>query len=208
MLAEKRSLAIFEGFETEFRAGKEISGFAAVYYDGTPRTEYQLTADIIERVHKGAFDAVLNSGEDIFALYHHKEEMMLGRRSAGTLALESDSRGLRYAVPYDATDPTHQTVAARIKRGDVRGSSVTWKIPPNGQSFERRSDGKVIRNIRQVAVLIDVGPTHIPAYTGTSAEMRAQLTEDQLAEMRSRILAEMIEPPTPIEIYLAMRGRT
>ena len=75
MLAEKRSLAIFEGFETEFRAGKEISGFAAVYYDGTPRTEYQLTADIIERVHKGAFDAVLNSGEDIFALYHHKEEM-------------------------------------------------------------------------------------------------------------------------------------
>jgi uncharacterized protein len=206
MQTEQRSLIGFEGFETEFRAGKEIAGFAAVYYDGTPKTEFQLTPDIIERVHRGAFDDVLNAGDDVFALYNHKEEMMLGRRSAGSLALDSDARGLRYSVPYDAADPIHQTVSARIKRGDVRGSSVTWQVPPNGQSFERRSDGMISRNIRRVAVMVDVGPTHLPAYTATSAEMRSQLTEQQVAEIAAAARRELLEPPTPIEIYRITKG--
>lgn len=206
MQTEKRSFGI-EGCETEFRAGKEFSGFAAVYYDGTPKTEYGLGPGIVERVLPGAFDSVLASGEDVFALYHHQESMMLGRRSAGSLTLENTPQGLRYSVPFDATDPTHQTVAARIRRGDVRGSSVTWKVPESGQSFERRSsDGAIIRNIRKVAVMLDVGPTHLPAYVGTSAELRSQLTDEQAAEVAAMARRALREPPTPIEFYLAMRS--
>lgn len=205
MHSEKRSFEPFAGLETEFRAGKEFSGFAAVYYDGTPKTEYRLGPDIVERIMPGAFDGVLSSGEDVFALYHHQESMMLGRRSAGSLALDSTPQGLRYSVPFDATDPTHQTVAARIRRGDVRGSSVTWKVPENGQSFERRSDGAIVRNIRRVAAMLDVGPTHLPAYVGTSAELRSQLTTEQAATIAELARKALREPPTPIEFYFATR---
>jgi len=206
MQTEHRAWQPAEGLETEFRAGKEIAGYAAVYYDGTPRTEYRLGPEIIERVHSGAFDGVLKSQEDVFALYHHREEMILGRRSSGTLQLLSNVQGLAYVVPYDASDPTHQTVAARIKRGDVRGSSVTWRIPSDGQSFERRSDGMIVRNIHRAAVVIDVGPTHSPAYSGTSAEMRSEVTGEQLAEIRAVALRSLIEPPTPAEFWKITRG--
>jgi uncharacterized protein len=202
METERRSVPSLEGLETELRAGKEFAGYAAVYYDGTPRTEYRLGENIIERVHKGAFDAVLNSGSDMFGLYHHREDMMLGRRSAGSLQVESNERGLYYSVPLDSTDPVHQTVAARIRRGDVRGSSVTWQVPANGQDFEKRADGMIIRNIRRAAALFDVGPTHIPCYVGTSAELRSELTAAAIAAIARQAELALIEPPTPIELFL------
>jgi HK97 family phage prohead protease len=202
---EQRSLPSLDGLETEIRAGKEFSGYAAVYYDGTPKTEYLLGGQIIERVHRGAFDDVLAGGNDMFALYHHREDMILGRRSSGSLSVESTDRGLRYSVPVDPTDPIHQTVAARIRRGDVRGSSVTWQVPPNGQSFEKRSDGSIIRNIRRVAAVFDVGPTHIPAYTATSAELRSELTAEQIELLTRTAHQSLLEPPTPVEIWQLLR---
>ncbi len=33
--------------------GKNIEGYAAVYYDGTPQTEYRLSDKIVERIHPG-----------------------------------------------------------------------------------------------------------------------------------------------------------
>lgn len=207
MQTERRSIESFEGFETELRAGKEFTGYAAVYYDGSERTEFRLGPDIIERIMPGAFDDVLNSGADVFALYHHREDMMLGRRSSGSLSLDSTKQGLRYSVPFDATDPIHQTVAARVRRGDVRGSSVTWKVPPNGQTFEKRSDGMIVRLIKRVAAMLDVGPTHIPAYGGTSAEFRSAVDGESLESLRSIARQSFIEPPTPVELWRLMKGR-
>jgi phage head maturation protease len=106
----------------------------------------------------------------------------------------------------DTSDPIHQTVAARIRRGDVRGSSVTWRLDPKGgQSFERRSDGMIVRNILKVAECIDVGPTHIPCYAGTSAEMRSELTDADIELLRMRAKEFLIEPPTPIEFFMRAR---
>lgn len=205
MNTERRSLPL----QIEFRTGNrpQFRGLASVYYDGTPKTEYRLGPNIIERVHPGAFDEVLASGADILALYNHDENMLLGRLRSGSLKLKSEARGLAYAVPYDETDPTHQTVAARIRRGDAPGSSVTWKIGEDGQSFERRSsDGAIIRNIHRVGFMIDVGPTHSPAYTSTTAEMRSDPQYVPLAERDVESLAELaqqylLEPPTPVEFW-------
>lgn len=199
MKAERRALPLIDGCEVELRAGKEFTGLASVYYDGTAKTEYALGENMVERVHKGAFDRVLAAGQDCFALYHHREDMMLGRRSSGTLMLEDERRGLAYRVPYDDSDPIHQTVAARIRRKDVRGSSVTWKV--NEQTFERRSDGKIVRNIHSVELMLDVGPTHIPCYASTSAEMRSELSREQVADLERLAAGQLIEPPTPIEFW-------
>ncbi len=190
---------------------KAISGLASVYYDGTPKTEFSLTSTVIERIHAGAFDSILSSGADMFALYNHEESQLLGRRSSGTLKLEDTPKGLSYSIPYDATDPIHQTVASRIRRGDVTGSSLTFYIAKSdGQKFERRSDGKVIRNITKFDRVVDVGPTHLNAYAGTTAEFRSSSASafdiGRVEKMISESLAPIIEPPTPIELFYAQRG--
>lgn len=200
MKRERRSVG-----SVELRAGKDkkhITGLGAVYYDGTPDTEYQLGPEIVERVHAGAFDAILENRSDVFALYHHREDMMLGRRSAGTLTLKSTDRGLAYSIPIDNSDPIHQTVAARIRRREVRGSSVTWLVNDSGQSYDRRSDGMIVRNIYRVEELADVGPTHLPCYSATSAEMRSRdLSPDELEELLVTARSRLLDPPTPAEIY-------
>ncbi|HBE71248.1 MAG TPA: HK97 family phage prohead protease [Planctomycetaceae bacterium] len=183
----------------EIHEERAIRGYAAVYYDGTAKTEFSLTPTMVERIHPGAFDDVLAGQTDILALYHHDDSQLLGRRSAQTLELVNEKRGLAYSVPYDSSDPIHQTVAARIRRKDVSGSSFTFNI--GEEKFERRSDGKVIRNIHRFASVLDVGPTHLPTYSGTSAEFRSATTLEDYARQQLGI-----EPPTPVE-FLLRSGR-
>lgn len=189
---ERRSQPFSGG--VEFRDDKAIRGYAAVYYDGTAQTEFPLTPNVVERIHPGAFAKVLESRADMLALYHHDESQLLGRRASGTLVLEDESRGLAYSVPYDNTDPVHQSVVARIKRKDVQGSSFTFAV--GDEKFERRSDGRVVRNIYSFAGVADVGPTHLPTYSGTTAEFRAA---KHVEEMAARALG--VEPPTPVEFF-------
>ncbi len=181
-------------------AGKNIEGYAAVYYDGTPQTEYRLSEKIVERVHPGAFKNILEGRSEIFGLYHHDESQLLGRRSSGTLLLKDEARGLHYSIPFDSKDPIHQTVAARIARKDVTGSSFTFAA--KDQQFEKRSaDGMIIRNIYSFERVKDVGPTHLPCYPGSSAEFRS-LSDVQLIEIEAMAAASIgIEPPTPVEFY-------
>ncbi len=176
---------------------KNIEGMAAVYYDGTPQTQYQLTPKIIERIQPGAFDGVLRSKSDILGLYNHDGTQLLGRRSSGTLKLNNTSQGLHYSIPYDQTDPIHQTVAARIARRDVSGSSFSFSV--DKQTFEKQADGMIVRNILSYKRVGDVGPTHIPAYPGTSAEFR-NMREIAQIELEAS-LAFGVEPPTPIDFH-------
>jgi phage head maturation protease len=85
---------------------------------------------------------------------------------------------------------------------------VTWKIPESGQVFERRSDGVIVRNIHRVEFMLDVGPTHLPCYVNTSAEMRGgQLTEEQFEQLQQLAAGSMLQPPTPIEFLFANSSR-
>lgn len=184
----------------ELRSEKHIGGLAAVYYDGTPKTEYKLGPKLIERIHPGAFKEILESRSEVFGLYHHDESQLLGRLSSNTLQLTDEARGLAYSINYDATDPIHQSVAAKIRRGDVTGSSFTFA--PKKQKYERRSDGFTIRNIYEFATLRDVGPTHLPAYAGATAEFRSELDPSEVARLHAIAQTELgLDPPTPLDFY-------
>ena len=73
-----------------------ISGYAAVFYDGTPETEFELWDGAVERVFPEAFKAVGES--DVMALFNHQPSLVLGRSGAKTLRLAVDKKGLRYEI--------------------------------------------------------------------------------------------------------------
>lgn len=167
-----------------------ISGIGSVFYDGTPATEYKLGPNVIERVHAGAFDKFLESRSECVALYDHNPQRLLAKRSSGTLQLEKTSRGLGYSFQIDPADQDHQYVLAKMKRGDVRGSSVGFVVLPGGEQFTREGSN-IIRNLRSLAIG-DVGPTWKPCYEATTAELRS------LSDLAEKAL---IEPPLPIEFW-------
>ena len=139
-----------------------ITGYAAVFYDGTPGTEFELPGGVRERISRSAFDRAVHE-DDVVGLFNHDLNQLLGRTSAGTLRLSIDSRGLRYDIEPGETT-LHSYVSSLQKRGDLTGSSFGFNVKK--QSI--RKDGDIyVRELEDVE-LFDVGPVVMPAYEATA----------------------------------------
>ena len=152
------------------KTGRRISGYGAVYYNGTPGTEYQLARDLVERIMPGAFDRAAKD-DDVRGLFNHDPNFVLGRTTSGTMFLSTDKTGLWYDISVGLTN-SGADVIEHVARGDVSGSSFSFLIPPGGEHW-RRENGIDIREITAVE-LFDVGPVTFPAYEATTAEARQE----------------------------------
>lgn len=165
----------------EYRAEGEptkFSGYAAVFYDGTAGTEYELWNDrwgrAVERIMPGAFDAVLADKPDVRALFNHDPNHLLGRTTASTLTLGTDARGLQYVILPGETDIARY-VGDLLRRKELSGSSFSFTIASERWTQLKTDDGQVneVREILEFGELFDVGPVTFPAYEATSSEVRS-----------------------------------
>ena len=173
-----------------------IEGYASVFYDGTPGTEFRLGSDFVERIMPGAFTKTLKDGDDVRGLFNHDPSMILGRSAAGTVELEQDKRGLKYSIDLGTTSVA-EDVSKHIRRGDVSGSSFGFAVTDEEFKME---DGTEIRMITGVR-LFDVGPVTFPAYDGTEAVIRAEAVE-----IRSRLAASKVDRAKVRENTARVRG--
>ena len=144
-----------------------IAGLGAVYYDGTPDTEYELWEGVRERIMPGAFDGVMDN--DVRGLFNHDPSQVLGRTSAGTMKLRADKKGLHYEIDPGDTSVARD-VLEHLRRGDVSGSSFAFSI---SDEEWRKEDGVEIREITGFKALYDTGPVTYPAYETTTAGVRS-----------------------------------
>ncbi len=147
--------------------GAHLQGYGAVFYDGTPDTQFEIFSDFIERIMPGAFDRALRE-DDVRGLFNHNVDHVLGRTSAETLKLSVDKIGLRYDIALGETSIATD-VRSHVARGEVTGSSFSFQI--TDQEF-RTENGVDIREIRGVE-MFDVGPVTFPAYDATTAGVRS-----------------------------------
>ncbi len=143
----------------------EITGLAAVYYDGTRATEFQLWEGLVERIMPGAFTRAIEERDDVRALFNHNPDYLLGRRRAKTLKLEDGKDGLRFAISPPET-PIAAQVIESIRRGDLSGASFAFDVTDQQFRTEDEIDIREIAGVR----LFDVGPVTYPAYEATTAE--------------------------------------
>ena len=171
-----------------------IRGYGAVYYDEKEKgSEYWLWDDIVERIKPGAFDRVLAENQDVRALFNHDPNQVLGRTVSGTLRLSSDAVGLYYEADESPNDPTWLSVAEKINRGDVSGSSFGF-IPSITQweTVKEENRSYDIRWIVEMGMVFDVGPVTYPAYESASSsrsispDERTQLLTERNAFYRNR----------------------
>lgn len=177
--------------ETRADGNEIIAGYAAVFFDGSPETEFELLPGVFERLHPGAFEG--RRHQRVMGLYNHQEDHVLGSEQNGTLRLSVDQRGLRYEIDPNLDDPMVQGVLARIKRGDIHGSSFGFLTRDNGADWSTESDRR-IRNLRSLD-LFDVGPVTFEAYSGTDVTIARRsltayehLTTEHAARTRDLIL--------------------
>lgn len=147
----------------------KIGGYASVFYDGTPETEYHEGDSFIERIMPGTFDRALAERHDVRCLFNHDGDHVLGRTAAGTCRLSIDAVGLAYEADINADDPQAVSVLAKIRRGDVDGSSFQFFV--TREEIDNTGDVPIfiIRDVH----LFDVAPVTWPAYQAASVEVRA-----------------------------------
>jgi HK97 family phage prohead protease len=157
---------------THQRDGKEsiaVEGYAAVYYDGTPRTEFEMLPGVRERIARGTFSRALAGEDDVVALFNHDANHVLGRLGSETLVLRDDDVGLKYEIQMPNSE-VGRTVLESIRRRDVTGSSFSFRVLDEGVDV---NGDEMVRTVKSVE-LFDVGPVVFPAYKATTAEANSR----------------------------------
>lgn len=154
-----------QGIELRAEPGKPPSlvGYAAVF-----NSRSLDLGGFIEYVRPGAFTNSLKEGRDVVALVEHEMRDLVGRRKAGTLALEEDDRGLKVDItPLDTQ--VGRDLMTNVRAGNLDAMSF---------GFYTRKDtwdvGKTpaIRELLEVE-LFDVSVVAFPAYPKTEVGVRS-----------------------------------
>jgi HK97 family phage prohead protease len=122
----------------------------------------------------GALDNVLEDA-DVRGRYDH--DLVLGRAKNGTLKMDLRSDGLHYEIHINSDDADAMAAYARVKRGDVDGSSFMFSVAEKGDTWQKDGEGNITRYVRDFAEFLDVGPVAYPAYPQSTAYTRSRLTE-------------------------------
>lgn len=161
-----------------------ISGLFVVY-----DSPYQVCENGTESIAPGALKNALNG--DIRALYNHDTNLILGRTSNGTLKLEDTPTGLYGKIEVNREDSAAMDAYARIKRGDVSGSSFGFDIVKEKRIVN--DDGSVHWRLEEIEPLYEVSPCVFPAYEATRIMARGQEIETMKQRQREAWVARMIK---------------
>lgn len=164
-------------------AGNTLSGLAHVFGQ---RAKIGAQYEVVER---SAFDAALETS-DVRAFYQHDQRLLLGRQSTGTLRLHVGKVGLEYELDLPNTSYAND-LRELVARGDL--NEMSFGFIPDKVRWSKAPDGVLTRSHVSVRELVDISPVSIPAFGGTSIQMRGKSFNDeslrsQLVRARSRVM--------------------
>lgn len=142
----------------------------------------------IERIHPEAIsiDQIRNS--DIFALFNHDDDLVLGRTGAGTLKLDLREDGLYYEINVPNTVAGNELLE-HIKRGEMYGTSFAFSLPSDGtgEVWSKGEDGNIYRDITNIEFIWEISPVYAPAYPTTTVSARSLDKLNELKNMKENI---------------------
>lgn len=143
-----------------------------------------------EVIHERTFAGYLASGQDTFALWNHerKARLPLGRRGVN-LELRSESDGLHYALRMPNT--TEASDLLELHKEGVLAGELSFGFVPERQTW-KKGDGHQVRTIEQ-ASLPEISLTLLPAYAGTSAQVRTIAPESTWAQRLWKVRKELLQ---------------
>lgn len=166
---EVRSFTATQPFSVRTTAdgGKQVSGYAIVW--NSPAD----IGDFTEVCSPQMLQRTLRENPDVLALRDHKQELLLGRTTAGTLQLRTDNKGLAFTVTLPQTavgDDTHENV----RLGNLSGCSFGFVTRDDAWAVD--ANGNVTRTLLDVD-LFEISITSFPAYQSTSVSARSKASE-------------------------------
>lgn len=161
---------------------KYIEGYFVVY-----NQETELWPGWFEQIAAGALDESIRDN-DIRCLFNHNSDNVLGRKSARTLELKSDSYGLWARVEINEADSMAMDVYARVSRGDITGCSFGFRVLDEEYTIENDVWHWIVKR----AGADEISVCTFPAYPQTEIQARKKQQGLHL-EKRRKVLKEKLE---------------
>jgi HK97 family phage prohead protease len=162
MIREYRSIELRAS-----KTGRRVEGYAARFNS----LSEPISGMFRERVLPQAFKRSLKSGPDIVALLDHDEGKPLARKSAGTLEVREDSKGLWFAIPSMPDTSYANDALVSMRRGDLGSCSFGFVTVRDSWLDETTDDGYPIRELVEVEVY-DISIVVYPAYPAATCSVR------------------------------------
>lgn len=156
---------------------KQICGYINKF---NTRSQYM---GFYEEVSPEAFNKTLADGHNIYAMYNHDDDKILGSTRSGNLRLLVDDVGLRFELDINENISYARDLYELVSNNDVNGCSFGFYV--NNDTWSRTDEGIDLRTINEVE-LIEVTITPFPAYLDSEASCRSydKLKEQQAEELR------------------------
>ncbi len=173
---ERRNIVVPVSFRTETRNGKPVvRGHAAVFNSLSEDLGFR------ETLAPGCFRAALARKSDQPLLFQHDRSAILARRSAGTLTLTEDSRGLAFEAELVNTS-LGRDVAELCSTAHVTECSFGFSVASGGDEWSR-VEGENHRRVTEVGELFEISLVCGAAYPAAYVESNAR---ELVAELRAR----------------------
>jgi uncharacterized protein len=145
---------------------RRVAGIACLF-----DTDTEIAPGLFERIEPGAFRTLGHpEARDVKLLLSHQGGLPLASHRNKTLHLRADPAGLRFGAQLPDTATGRDTWES-VKRGDLSGASIGFRVRPDGARWETR-DGRPLRIVSDVE-LFEVSLTAMPAQVGAVVEARA-----------------------------------
>ena len=121
---------------------------------------------------------------DVLALMNHNDDRGILARSVngkGSLSMTVDAKGVKYGFESPHTALGDELVEG-IKRKDITGSSFAFTTLPDGESWDRDKEGKVVRTIKKFDKIYDMSPCYREAYQDTTVALRSLGEYNKISE--------------------------
>ena len=166
--------------EIQSASGRTVSGYAVRF-----ETE-SVNMGFVEIIKRGAITEETIKTSDVFALLNHNENTVLARSNhgVGSLTLTVDNDGVYYE--FEAPNTANgDELLEHIKRGEISQSSFAFTVSneDGAETWTKRSDGVIVRQINKIARLYDISPVYQPAYESTTCSKRALEKVTELQNM-------------------------
>lgn len=160
--------------------GLTVEGYAAVFNQPTDIGGY-----FREQIAPGAFKEAIGRDDVVFLINH--DGLPLARTRSGTLDLTEDDHGLKIRSVLDPSDPDVQSIAGKMKRGDL--DKMSFAFYPEREEWDE-TDDVPLRTIHQAA-LFDVSIVTQPAYDGTDIGLRSLEAHRKAQKQKNFSAAQM-----------------
>jgi hypothetical protein len=132
-----------------------------------------------------AVDRTFTEQIDVRALVDHEPGKIIGRVKAGTLTLRKADDGLHVSISPPSTT-VGKDVFESVRRGDVTGMSIGFRVVEGGERFERRGE-QLVRVVTD-ARIVETSIVTFPAYLSTDASVAQRSLQRYQAGQGQRII--------------------